>query len=526
MYVRLSVCPSVRLSVMSLCLSIYLYVYVCLFLCIPFFPSFVRFLFFFSEVFFSSTFFESQITDDVSGNTEDNSTCTSHSSGNKKIRRHSHSVGTTNSNEGGKDYSNDNLRKTSSSGLMSLSPPKFSPYSSPLFAKNKNKFALYDENGMQLNNFSTSTSPTKNNEIFEIDSIRRNTVHGIATSKSVILIAENAENLENDRITKRDKKFSGDMSSTFVSLDDDNGKIDIGRNRNNNDKIDNFKNRGNSNQILTPKRRKIVTDKNEDVDKINDNNNDDFIDNYDIYSCNNDNNNNNNNNNNHKNYDSNVNKNLNNDKKNNNNSNNYEINAGIKHDKDDGIHNRNRVRSSAKKAMSKKDLIRLNKSRSSSKTEMNNKHDAIDGNHNDNNSNDSGGNSYLMTMEVEGYSVKLKDSVNDDQLQGGEGQGEGRRGKERGQREEEGDDDDDDDVSSNYSDPKEYQQWRSVHSDLEYEGKSGDDYEVEEDGEEGVDEEEEEDEYEVDFRKKGKALRESSKNLIPHLSYSSLTLYS
>ena len=49
----------------------------------------------------------------------------------------------------------------------------------------------------------------------------------------------------------------------------------------------------------------------------------------------------------------------------------------------------------------------------------------------------------------------------------------------------EGDDDDDDDVSSDYSDPKGYQQWRSVHSDLEYEGKSGDEYEynVEEEGE-------------------------------------------
>ena len=402
---------------------------------------------------------------------------------------------------------------------MSLSPPKFSPYSSPLFAKNKNKFALYDENGIQLNNFSTSTSPTKNNENFEIDSIRRNTVHGIATSKSVILSAENAENLDNDGITKRDKKFSGDISSAFVSLDDNNGKIDIGRNRNDNDKIDNFKNRGKSNQILTPKRRKIYTDKNEDFNKIKDIDNEGFIDNYDIY--NNNNNNDNNNYNNNKNYDINVNKNLNNDKKNNDNSNNYDINAGIKQGKDDGIHNRNRVRSSAKKAMSKKDLILLNKSRSGSKSEMNNKHDVIDGNNNSN-SNDSSGNNDLMTMDIEGYSTKLKDAMTDDHSQGGEGQREGRRGKEGGQREVEGgdDDNDDDDVSSNYSDPKEYQQWRSVHSDLEYEGKSGDDYEVEED------EEEEEDEYEVDFRNKGKALRDSSKILIPHLSYSSFALSS
>ena len=53
---------------------------------------------------------------------------------------------------------------------------------------------------------------------------------------------------------------------------------------------------------------------------------------------------------------------------------NYEINDAIKHNKNNGINNSNRVRNSAKKIMSKNDLIRLNKSRNSSKSEMNDKY--------------------------------------------------------------------------------------------------------------------------------------------------------
>ena len=164
---------------------------------------------------FSSTFFQLRFTDDVSGNTEDNSACTSHSSGNKKVRRHSHALGTVNPNEGGKDINGDNLRKTSSNGIMSLSPPKFSPYSSPLFSKNKNKHSLNNENGKLSNIFPTSTSTTKNVENSENEIIRRNTVHDIATSETVILGSENSGNFDNDRITKRYKKISGD-SSAFV----------------------------------------------------------------------------------------------------------------------------------------------------------------------------------------------------------------------------------------------------------------------------------------------------------------------